>query len=525
MSHKYLSNVTTPPTQSDSLPGQVQNSASGYSYPVSDWTRLSRFLILGSEGGSYYASEQKLTRDNAQAVQRCIAADGPRVVATVADISDKGRAAKNDPAILVLAMCAKLGNDETRRAAYQALPVVCRIGTHLYHFVQFADQLGGWGRGMRRAVAAWFNNREPEPLARQLVKYQQRDGWSSGDVLRLSHPKPRTPAHQALYQWATKGEAVDGLPSHVVGYEAIKKAATLDEVVALVAAHELPREAIPTQWLTQPRVWEAMLPRMGLTAMIRNLATMTRIGLIAPGSDVARSIASSITDVDKLRAARVHPIALLSALRTYQAGRSVRGDGVWSPVRDITDALDAGFYAAFGVVQPSGKRVLLGIDVSGSMAQGEVAGVAGLTPREAAVAMAMVTAAVEPSTVIMGFTGGFVPLDISPRRRLDDNLRAVSNLGFERTDCAQPMIYADTKKLPIDLFVVYTDSETWCGAVHPRDALRRYRRSSGIAAKSAVVAMLSNPFTIADPEDAGQLDVVGFDTATPSILTAFARGE
>ena len=41
---------------------QVRNSARGYSYPVDQWRRLERFLILGSEGGSYYAIERTLTR-------------------------------------------------------------------------------------------------------------------------------------------------------------------------------------------------------------------------------------------------------------------------------------------------------------------------------------------------------------------------------------------------------------------------------------------------------------------------------
>ena len=53
---------------------QVANSAGGHAYPVDDMTRLQRFLILGSEGGSYYASERKLTLENVDAVKRCITA-------------------------------------------------------------------------------------------------------------------------------------------------------------------------------------------------------------------------------------------------------------------------------------------------------------------------------------------------------------------------------------------------------------------------------------------------------------------
>src|SRR5215510_3272568 len=86
----YLKNVLSRKIvpQSAPIPGsnQVRNSAGGYAYPVDDWVRLDRFLILGSEGGSYYASERRLTLQNAEAVLRCIDADGPRVVFRIVEI-------------------------------------------------------------------------------------------------------------------------------------------------------------------------------------------------------------------------------------------------------------------------------------------------------------------------------------------------------------------------------------------------------------------------------------------------------
>ncbi len=100
-------------------------------------------------------------------------------------------------------------------------------------------------------------------------------------------------------------------------------------------------------------------------------------------------------------------------------------------------------------------------------------------------------------------------------------MRAVSGLPFDRTDCAQPMLYALARKIPVDAFVIYTDSETWAGSIHPVQALRQYREQTGIAAKLVVVGMVSNGFSIADPDDAGMLDVIGFDTATPSLIAEF----
>jgi 60 kDa SS-A/Ro ribonucleoprotein len=107
---------------------------------------------------------------------------------------------------------------------------------------------------------------------------------------------------------------------------------------------------------------------------------------------------------------------------------------------------------------------------------------------------------------------------------LDDAVRAVSDLPFGGTDCALPMLYAMAKERKVDTFAIYTDSETWAGDVHPAQALRDYRRASGIDARLVEVGMVSNGSSIADPGDSGMLDVVGFDTATPQLIADFARG-
>jgi len=539
---KFFSTKTTP--QSEPIPGtsQVPNSAGGFAWHVDDWARLDRFLVLGCEGGTYYVGERELTIENAQIVQRCLAADGIRTIDRIVAISVAGRAPKNDPAIFSLAMAAKLGDEPTRRAAYAALPTVCRIGTHLMHFAEFAQGFGGWGRGMRKAVGAWFNGKPAGDLAFQLAKYQARDGWSNRDLLRLAHPRAASPSHDRLFAWAVKGELPDGAAEDpacalIVAMTELSK---MDDVLAgakLIRERRIPRECVPTQWLTFPEVWDALLEAMPMTAMIRNLATMTRVGLVTSQSAAAKTIATALRDPQRLAKARVHPIAVLSALLTYKSGRGVRGSATWEPVASIVDALDAAFYASFGVVEPAGKRMLLALDVSGSMGAGVVAGVPNLTPRVASAAMALVTAATERDHTFVAFTAasggyggkwgggdpGITTLSISPRQRLDDVVNAVAALPMGGTDCALPMIWAQKHRVDVDTFCVYTDNETWAGSVHPAQALRAYRDARGIPAKLVVVGMTSNGFSVADPNDAGMVDVVGFDTSTPPVIADFAR--
>ena len=523
---------------------QVLNSAGGYSFAVDCWTRLDRFLILGTEGGSYYARQRELTIDSAKSVQACIAANGVRTVKRIVEISDSGRAAKNDPAIFALAMCAKTGDDLTRKAAREALSKVCRIGTHLFHFVRDVEAFGGWGRGTRRAVAKWYTDMPADRLAYQAVKYQSRDGWSHRDVLRLSHPKTIDTSKNDIFKWIVSGQASNGdvAPDDatriVWAHERAKKVDTKADLISLIVDHKLPRESVPTQWLTDADVWAALLPSMPLTALIRNLATMTRVGLLAPMSTATKQVVSMLGNRQVVLRARVHPIAILSALMTYQAGRGVRGKGTWTPVTKIVDALDASFYASFANVKPTNKRWLLALDVSGSMGCGMIGGVPGLTPRVASAAMALITAAVEPDHAFIAFTSGgwaastktrydwnnaVQPIDISPRQRLDAVLKQIDKLGFGGTDCALPMLYAKAKKIDVDAFVVLTDSETWAGDIHPAQALVDYRNTRGIGAKLITVGMVSNGFSIADPNDAGMLDVVGFDTQAPALMSDFVR--
>jgi 60 kDa SS-A/Ro ribonucleoprotein len=155
------------PPQSARIPGskQVRNSAGGFAWAIDEWMRLRRFLILGSECGTYYAGECSLTRENAQALELCLAKDGLRTVAEIVAVSEDGRAPKNDPAIFALAMAAGSADEVTRKAALEALPRVARISTHLFQFAAFVEGFRGWGRSLRRAVGGWYAGHSPESLA------------------------------------------------------------------------------------------------------------------------------------------------------------------------------------------------------------------------------------------------------------------------------------------------------------------------------------------------------------------------
>ena len=535
MPSKYADIIGQPTPQSEPLTkAQVANNAGGFVYALDKWARLDRFLILGSDSPTYYQQARPLTLENAAVVRECYAEDAGRTVANIAGISDAGRAPKNDPAIFALAIGAAFPDQTVRQVALAALPRVCRTSTHLFQFVGNCKALGrGFGRAFKRAIAAWYTDKPIGSVAYQAIKYRSREGYTHKRLLDMSHaPSADDAQRQALYHWI-KGKQVDiGLLPDLIDRHLTVMASTNLKVWTDNA--DLPWEAFPTEANAQASLWQAMLPTMGLTALIRNLGNMTRIGAISPLSESEGLAVNRLTDLADLRKSRVHPFAVLQAAAVYGSGKGFRGSGTWAPSQPILSALNKAFHMAFANVEPTGKRFLLGLDVSGSMTTPFMG--SPLTCRDATAALALVTTTVEPACHVVGFTGsqgyymGGRPMDLLTKLNIHAGMdlrsavAAVSGLRFGGTDCALPMLYALENKIPVDCFVVLTDNETWAGSVHPSVALRQYRAQTGIPAKLVVVGMTSTGFTIADPNDGGMMDIVGFDANCPALIADFARG-
>lgn len=512
--------------QTSPIPGSNQeaNNGGGYSFVVDSWTQLERFLILGTWGGTYYVTEQKLTKENSDNVIKLVQSDGVRVVDAVYDVSMEGRAYKQNPTLFTLAAVVAFGNAEARSYALSKVSSICRTGTMLYQFVNYCENLGsGWGRAMKRTIGEWYTDRTPNNLANQLVKYRQRDGWSHKDLLRLS--KPKISNEDPIYpniRWAV-GKEVDAthLDGLIQGYLLAQAATNANTWVALINQYQLPWEALPTQALNETAVWEALVPHMGLTALMRNLGKMGTTGMINH-SQLAKLVNARInTTVDEYKKARVHPMQILLALSTYSAGRGVKGSNSWTPVGSVVDNLNEAFYKSFGVLEPTGKRRLLALDVSGSM-EGATILNTHLTARDASAALALVALNQDVESYTMAFSGGFIPLNLSPKTQLKDAIATVSRLPFDWTDCSVPIQWAMKNQINVDTFEIYTDSETNAGgSSHAAQVLQQYRKLSGIPAKMVVNGMTASRFTIADPNDAGMLDVVGMDANTPKVITDF----
>lgn len=540
--NKHVNVNKTP--QSEPILGKkmVKNNAGGYVFEVTDKTRVERFLILGTEGGTFYTGEKEYTKENAKFLIDLIQKDveSENMVATVTmDVSKNNRAKKNSPAIFATAALFQFG--ENKEQAREVFKTVVRTSTHLFEFTNYLKNLGGMGRSKRAALAAWYEDKSADSLAYQMVKYRQRDGYTHRDLLRISHAKPSEA--NALFALGKDVSGRDDTPKVILGFYAAQAAQSEAEAVEVLKGYtNLPWETLPTEFHKSVKVWKTLFENgLNGTALVRNITRMARLGMF---NDMAFANAVAARIREDVPTARIHPVSYLLALITHTEGQMDRKGGGyyygggrkkdWTTNRKIAAALQDAFYASFGNLEQSDARVMLALDVSGSM--GSPAMGIDLSCAQVSGAMAMVLARQFPNSIIRGFTAGgngytsrragtgLTDLGIDERTALEDAMRKVQKSNFGGTDAALPFIVAKNEGLELDGAVVITDNETWAGSVHPMQALKDYRKSSGLNTRLVVAGVASTPFTIADPNDAGSLDVVGFDASAPALITDFMAG-
>jgi 60 kDa SS-A/Ro ribonucleoprotein len=564
MKYRDMQGIPTQTERADSR--QIENNAGGYVYGVSDANRLRRFLILGAEGGTYYVDQRTHMRDSVQFLTEYADKDPEGYFRVLADVNVTNAAPRHSTVLFALALLKSRipepqvqdtgrvrpnGSPIKRNAVHPVGEAIkerfrefVRTGTHMFEFTDYISAYTKGSRGLRAMLSNWYLAQDVDKLAYQVLKYRRRGGWVHRDVLRLGHPKAGDGTLNQVLNYAVNGPTPENVgAARILGQFERVKSGELDPKEAL----DLSWEMLPTDSLKDPGVWRALImgKRLPYTAMMRNLGRMTALDVFTQGvtgAKVQGEVVRTLADPENVQRARVHPFNVLLALKTYSEGGGFRGSLTWTPRQPIVDALDKAFRLAFQNVEPTGKRVCIALDISGSMGMYNIMN-SNVSAREGSAAMAIATLAADPNTTdTVAFTStgwsahsqrsawggrdGIEEITLSPQRRLDDNLRTVRNLRMGATDCALPMLWAEGQGRKYDAFVIYTDSETYAGKVQPMEALRQYRKSCGIAdAKLIVVGMTSTGFTIADPQDQNALDVVGFDSSAPRIISDFIAGK
>jgi 60 kDa SS-A/Ro ribonucleoprotein len=516
----YSSSITNRP-QTQPIFGRtdmVQNNAGGFSFEVTPQQRLERFLLIGSEGGTYYVDEQKLTEQNATAIIKYIKSDGAKALATVVDFAENNRAPKADATVFVLALIASHGDKETKIASYSAISKVCKTSTHLFMFLANIQNLRGWSKGLCKGVAKFYTGRTTDQVAYQLVKYRNRAGFTHADALSLSHPSKVSAELFKLFGYArgkvTPFESGNAL---VDAFEKAQSDVSTDELVGLIREYKLTWEMVPQEKLNTKEVLLALLENMPLTALIRNLNRFSYNDLTEGNTPTVKTIVSKLTDKENVQKSGIHPLNVVNSMLTYSSGRGVRGDKTWKVNQNIVDALGTTYDLALAALTPTNKNILLAVDISGSM-RAPVNNMQ-MNASQIANVLAVTILKAEKNAELMWFDTNIQPAKLGRRNSIDEVLRNSPHGGG--TDCAQAFVHALATKTKYDAIVILTDNETWAGNAHGLDLLNQYRRSVNRDVKVIELALAANPSTNLPVDEANVLRVVGFDASVTDLINTY----
>ncbi|XP_060784502.1 60 kDa SS-A/Ro ribonucleoprotein [Neoarius graeffei] len=532
-------------TMDPSSPPPEQKTENCVSEPgrITELVRLRRFLCYGSESATYRArEEQNLSLRCASSLTELLEAGrGREAVQEVRGMNLRGAVRSSGPTLFALAVISQYSDVEAKRAAYSLLREVCPSASDLFCFVQYKKELSGagqrgmWGRALRKAVADWYNGRDGLSLARDITKCRRKGGWSHQDLFRLSHLKPANDAITVVSKYVTKGwkvvhemyagrgnkEDVMKVFMYLEAVERAKHSFYELEVVHLIEEYKLEREHVPAKLLKSREVWRALLKDMSIPVLLSHLGKMTADRMLDLGSPDTVPVCKRIWDGRALLNAKTHPLNVLLAAEIYMRGYDKRGKSKWNPNRDVIQALDSAFYKCFPNVESTGKRFVVGVDVSSqqeSLALGSL-----VKTVTVAAAMSMMITRSEPNADVVLFSeGAVVPCTISADSSLPQITMQLMQVRSNCTNCALPIQWASENDKMVDVFVVFTNNnETGPEKSNLAETLRTYRQKTGIFSKLIVCGMTTNSLDVIDPDDRGMLETCGFDSHTVTVIHNF----
>lgn len=532
MNYKFFTQKKTATPQTQPIPGResqmIQGRSGGWMFDAGLWKMLQRCLLIGTAKSTYYVGKNELTEDFVAVIRQAIAKNPERVAQEILYASD-GRAINNSAPILALVLLSMGEAPEAKKTFGEIFPQVVRTGSHFYEWLNYTKSLRGFGKVVREAGKNWFLREDVKGLAYQLLKYQQRYDFSHRDALRLFHVKPPTEEHQQLFEWIVKGWEVlpIEIPSTALAqiwwYEWLKR--NPDQTYEAIVQGRLTHEMAAPVGKMDKSAWQLLFNEMPIGALLRNLGSLTEIGVLASHESVnLQRVEAVLNNKEHLRKGRIHPIDVLKALKTYQSGGKLgRSKKTWKPVHKIVDILEKAVELSFDVVQPTGKVFMHAVDVSGSMAS-PIADM-GLTCCEVAATMALVTAKAEKSYTIRGFSTQFCDLGITAKDSFRSAVHKASNKNFGGTDASVAYEWMIRNKFKVDVICFWTDSESWAGYKHPSQALAEYRKKVNPNIKAVYITLAPYQITLVDPNDPLSWDLGGFDPGTPRIIQMLATGE
>lgn len=518
--------------------------------------QIKRFLNYGREAPFYqpgdrflnkYFEPDCLTSVEALIAQGCDLAPPIYIIKAFSD----GYSAHPESLVYALAFCTRHTNFKLRKYAYIAFKTVCKSSENLFLFVKFASDLAaphkGWGHGWRQVVNNWYLKQNPLELAKNVTRHRGRHFWTHRDIIKLSHPRSLDIAKQAVLKYIMAGLEVarnefgdkpDAQPvlNYLQAVEDFKHTKEEDQAARLLEMHDLTLEHIPMHLIKSKEVWAALVPRLPLDVLLRNIKRLARMHFLRNNHIVTTRVLQTLQDQTAIAECNLHPAQVLITLRNFMLSSSrfkyVETDAskplkpLPPPNPKIIEALTQLLESSFKLLVPTGMRYLVVVDTRASMLQGKCWQCSSVPPLLAATLLTMSLVKVERDVTVMAFgIGAIVPVELTKEMSLQQAHDKLKEIPSTTMELSQPLTWATTSVKKVDVFIIITDNHLRGVNSKPCDALKEYRSVVDMPnTKFVTVALATQDFKVAHPDDPGMLDIAGFDGKVPRVIEAFSRG-
>lgn len=218
-----------------------------------------------------------------------------------------------------------------------------------------AEMLGYWyathGRNLPAAIKRGVADAAVRLYTeRAALKYDGASrGWRMGDVLDLTHPKPKAEWQSALFRYLI--DRRHGRDSELHNLPIVQAVAAWDAGPSLELPEGVTWERLAGTRTMDAAAWEAVIPQMGYMALLRNLRNFDEAGV---SDQTAAQVVARLSDPEQVSKSRQLPF------RFYNA---------WANVPSVrwAAALEKGLELSLRNVPALTGRTLILIDLSGSM--------------------------------------------------------------------------------------------------------------------------------------------------------------
>ena len=482
----------------------TRNEAGGPAYAMTATQALAQYAATGCLNATFYASA-------GTQLDRVLALAGgvtPEFLARTAVYARERGAMKDMPALL-LAMLSRRDPALMDRVFDRVVDSPRMLRTFVQIVRSGATGRKSLGSAPKRCVRRWLDQRTDAALFAASVG----NAPSLADIVKMVHPKPATPAREALYGYLTgRSVRTEALPPGVVEFEAFKAGDR-------ARVPDLPFQMLASAELTA-RDWADIARRGSWQTLRMNLNTFARHGVFELEGMTA-AIASRLRDRDEIARAKVLPYQLLAAFRSADA--KVPGE--------VRAAIEEAMELAIANVPAVEGQMYVCPDVSGSMLSPVTGHRRGATTAVRCIDVAaLMTASLvrrNPGAGVLPFNSSVVPMTVSAADGVLANAETLARLGGGGTRVSAPLAWLNARGATGALVVIVSDNESWADAGEARGTatMREWNRFRARNPRARLVLLDLQPSaTTQAVERADVLNVGGFSDRVFEVVSEFAAG-